>query len=108
MTPEQIAMIEVAKSLGSAAPLVSILIYLLIQAERREARASTERRETSDRFLLTLSGVVADNRLAVERLTVAITEQSSATREEHRSIMDGQRALIDAIGKMHNGQKGAS
>lgn len=96
---------ELAKTFGIAAPLVAALFYLLWAAEQREQRASAERKETSDKFLLTLSGVIADSRLTNERLTVAVSELAAAVREARQQDREEHKAIVDAIGKLPIGRQ---
>lgn len=93
------ALIEVVKQLGLAAPLVVALIYLLRQSEQREQRAATERKETGERYMTTLSTVISDNRLAIERMTVAVVELTTTIREFSAQNRDEHRGMMDAIGK---------
>lgn len=85
---------------GITAPLVGILIYLLRQAESREQRASEERRQISEQFLSTVNTVVADNRIAAERMTTSLTELIATVRESRAQDREEHKLIVDAVGRV--------
>lgn len=86
MTGEQV--FETIKLLGVAAPLVSILVYLLKQSNE-------ERREITDKFLSTLDSTVKTNAEASAKIAASLAELNQTLRDgnqaaqtEHGRIMD--------------------
>lgn len=106
MDPTTLALIELAKNFGIAAPLIAALIYLLWRSEKREQLASEERREMTDKHMSALTSIVTDNRLAnagmtnaMERLTAVVTEEITTQREARAHDREEHRSMLDAIGK---------
>lgn len=73
-------------TLGVAAPLVGILIYLLRQA-------TIERQEITTKFLEALTTTVSANTQATREIGIALDIMRKASQSEHERI-------IDAVGKM--------
>lgn len=79
-------------SLGTAAPLVAILLYLLRQS-------TLERQSITNGFLETLKTTIASNVQAQAMTVDALKEQSSALKEFSARSAEEHTRLIDAIGK---------
>lgn len=82
--------LEVLKPLGVAVPLVAVLFYLLRQA-------TEERRAITGDFLRTLRETVAANADSISKVTAALAELTSATRERKEESSDEHNKMIDLL-----------
>lgn len=85
---------DTIKTLGIAAPLVSLLIYLLKQA-------TEERKEITGRFLVALQTTVEQSNEAriraadeLGQLVVAMKEHHKSSGEEHTRVVEAIHELI--------------
>lgn len=83
---------ETAKTLGVAAPLVMILVWILDRTTRERERI------TSD-FLETLRTTITGNSATQAQMVEAIKENTAALKESSARNTEEHARLIDAIGK---------
>lgn len=91
MTPEQWG--ELTRTLGVAAPLVLMLLYLLKQSNE-------ERQKLTDRFLAALETTVTRAIDTQNSATSAIKDMSNAVVNDRRSAQEEHNRIVDAIGKI--------
>lgn len=84
--------VETAKTLGVAAPLVLILVWIL-------DRTTRERERITSQFLTTLQTTITTNSTTQTQMVEAIKENTAAIKESSRSASEEHTRLIDAIGK---------
>lgn len=88
----QVDWIETAKTLGVAAPLVLILVWILDRTTKERERITTQ-------FLTTLQTTITTNTATQTQTVEAIKENTSALKEFSNRASDEHNRLIDAIGK---------
>lgn len=103
MTPEQYG--EVAKSLGVAAPLVIVLLYLLKVLLQLLNGATEERKAITAQFVEAMKTTVATSALAQQQAATALQDLAASQREQANRTTDEHNRLIDAIGKFQIGRR---
>jgi hypothetical protein len=91
MTPDQWA--ELFKTVGVAAPLVGLLIYLLRQA-------TEERREITNRFLAALENIGGNATRAIHENSVEMRGLAVMIEANRKSSVDEHARIVDSIGKL--------
>lgn len=91
MNPDQFG--DLTRTLGVAAPLVVLLIYLLRQANE-------ERQKITDRFLVALESTVARAIETQQQSTSALKDITNEVAADRRAQTDEHNRIVDAIGKI--------
>lgn len=98
MTTEQT--FEVVKSLGIAAPLVVVLVYLLRMVVDLLTKATEERKAVTAQFVDAMKTTATTSALAQQQAASSLQDLAAAMRESSSRSEDAHNRIVDAIGKL--------
>ena len=98
MTPDQ--QFEIGKSLGIAAPLVIVLLYLLRLLVDLLTRATDERKTITTQFIDAMKTSATTSAIAQQQAAASLQELAATFRENASRSMDEHNRIVDALGKL--------
>ncbi|MDO8562374.1 MAG: hypothetical protein Q7S25_00865 [Candidatus Limnocylindria bacterium] len=98
MTSDQL--FEVTKSLGIAAPLVVVLLYLLRLVVELLTKATDERKTITAQFVDAMKTTATTSALAQQQAAASLQELAAAMRDGASRSLEEHNRIVDAIGKL--------